>query len=126
MQRIEEHERNVIPISCRGIKIGGGSRMKVLAEIMDAPRQENIRDMVERFFAQGADIVDLGFGFDATQGDVRQVFSDLDGIDRPLAADTQDPDLIRAAPDGLTSSSACRKRISPGSGKPSRKPVLPP
>ena len=98
MQRIEEHEREAVPdFLVRGIKIGGGSRMKVLAEIMDAPRQENIREMVERFFAQGADIVDLGFGFDATQGDVRQVFSDLDGIDRPLAADTQDPDLIRAA-----------------------------
>ena len=98
MQRIEEHEREAVPdFLVSGIKIGGGSRMKVLAEIMDAPRQENIRDMVERFFAQGADIVDLGFGFDATQGDVRQVFSDLDGIDKPLAADTQDPYLIRAA-----------------------------
>jgi dihydropteroate synthase-like protein len=64
---------------------------------MDAPRQENIREQVEWFFAEGADIVDLGFGFDATHGDVREVFSELDGIDQPLAADTQDPDLIRAA-----------------------------
>jgi dihydropteroate synthase-like protein len=81
----------------RGVKIGGGSRMKVLAEIMDSPRQENIRTLVERHFARGADIVDLGFGFDATPEDVHRVFSALEGIDRPLAADTQDPDLIRAA-----------------------------
>jgi len=81
----------------RGTKIGGGSRMKVLAEIMDAHRCENIRERVEQFFASGADIVDLGFGFDATPDDVARVFSALDGIDRPLAADTQDPALIRAA-----------------------------
>ncbi len=80
-----------------GVKIGDGSRMKVLAEIMDAHHRENIRKMVERYFAHGADIVDLGFGFDATPADVRRVFSALDGIDRPLAADTQDPELIRAA-----------------------------
>lgn len=81
----------------RGVKICGGSRMKVLAEIMDAHQREDLREVVERFFLQGADIVDLGFGFDATPGDVAQAFSALDGIDRPLAADTQDPDLIRAA-----------------------------
>jgi dihydropteroate synthase-like protein len=98
MQRIDEQEREAVPeFLVRGIKIGGESRIKVLAEIMDAHRQESIREMVERFFAEGADIVDLGFGFDATQGDVLRVFSELDVIDRPLAADTQDPDLIRAA-----------------------------
>jgi dihydropteroate synthase-like protein len=81
----------------RGTKIGGGSRMKVLAEIMDAHRQDDIRHMVETYFMEGADIVDLGFGFDATPEDVVRVFGALDGIDRPLAADTQDPVLIRAA-----------------------------
>jgi dihydropteroate synthase-like protein len=81
----------------RGVKIGGGSRMKVLAEIMDAHLKEDLRDIVERYFAQGADIVDLGFGFDATPADVERVFSALEGIDGPLAADTQDPSLIRAA-----------------------------
>jgi dihydropteroate synthase-like protein len=81
----------------RGVKIGGVSRMKVLAEIMDAHRQENLRGRVEQYFAQGADIVDLGFGFDATPEDVERAFSALDGIDLPLAADTQDPGLIQAA-----------------------------
>ncbi|MFA4877336.1 MAG: dihydropteroate synthase-like protein [Methanoregula sp.] len=81
----------------RGVKIGGNSRIKVLAEIMDAHRHEGIRERVEAYFSAGADIVDLGFGFDAVPGDVLRVFSDLEGIDRPLAVDTQDPDLIGAA-----------------------------
>lgn len=81
----------------RGVKIGGGSRMKVLAEIMDAHRYEALREVVERFFSSGADIVDLGFGFDATPRDVTRVFSLVADIDQPLAVDTQDPALIRAA-----------------------------
>ncbi|HIJ06686.1 MAG: Dihydropteroate synthase-related protein synthase-related protein [Methanomicrobiales archaeon 53_19] len=81
----------------RGIKIGGGSRMKVVAEIMDAHRHPDIRTAVLRFFSSGADIVDLGFGFDAIPEDVAATFSLLEGIDGPLAADTQDPELIRAA-----------------------------
>jgi len=81
----------------RGTKIGGRSRMKVLAEIMDAHRRDDICGDVERFFANGADIVDLGFGFDATPRDVNRVFDAVRDIDRPLAVDTQDPALIRAA-----------------------------
>ncbi|MCK9580613.1 MAG: dihydropteroate synthase-like protein [Methanoregula sp.] len=98
MRRVADIERAAgADFIIRGVKIGGGSRMKVLAEIMDAHRQEDLRTTIERYFAHGADIVDLGFGFDATPADVRRVFSELEGIDRPLAADTQDPDLIRAA-----------------------------
>jgi hypothetical protein len=73
--------------------------MKVLAEIMDAHLCENLHEKVERFFFAGADIVDLGFGFDATPGDVSRAFSLVEDIDRPLAVDTQDPLLIRAALD---------------------------
>jgi dihydropteroate synthase-like protein len=64
---------------------------------MDAHLHEDIRSIVERYFAAGADIVDLGFGFDAAPADITRVFSRLDGIDRILAVDTQEPDLIRAA-----------------------------
>lgn len=71
--------------------------MKVLAEVMDAHHREDLRGEVERFFSEGADIVDLGFGFDATPEDVTRCFSALGGIEGPLAADTQDPALIRAA-----------------------------
>ncbi len=80
-----------------GVKIGGNSRIKVLAEIMDAHRHEDLEAEVSRYFAMGADIVDLGFGFDATPGDVRRCFDELKEIKGPIAIDTQDPELIRAA-----------------------------
>lgn len=96
--RIREREEAAIPpFTLRGVKIGGGSRMKVLAEIMDADRHPAIREEVTRLFAQGADIVDLGFGFDAAPEDVRRVFSLVEDLDGPLAVDTQDPVLICAA-----------------------------
>lgn len=98
MRRIEEMENAAGPdFFIRGIKIGGSSRMKVLAEIMDAHRREDIRDAAARASASGADIVDLGFGFDATPEDVSRVFSLVADMDLPLAVDTQDPALIRAA-----------------------------
>ncbi|MBP1928658.1 dihydropteroate synthase-like protein [Methanolinea mesophila] len=81
----------------RGVKIGGDARIKVLAEIMDAHRVDGIREKVREYLASGADIVDLGFGFDATPEEVRRVFADLEGIDAPLAVDSQDPNLIEAA-----------------------------
>ena len=81
----------------RDVKIGGNSRMKVLAEIMDAPKVEDIRARTEHYFLEGADIVDIGFGFDATPQEVERIFGELADIDRPLAVDTQDPALIRVA-----------------------------
>ncbi|MCP1714673.1 dihydropteroate synthase-like protein [Methanocalculus alkaliphilus] len=98
LERLAEIEEEADPaFLIRGQKIGGSSRMKVCAEIMDAHRHPDLRVAVAGLFASGADIVDLGFGFDATPEDLRRVFNDLEGIDGPLAVDTQDPDLIRAA-----------------------------
>ena len=96
--RISRNEEEKEPVfALRGVKIGGGTRMKVLAEIMDAHRIPDIRTRVQGFFEEGADIVDLGFGFDATPDDVRAVFHQLEEIKGPLAADTQDPALIEAS-----------------------------
>jgi len=95
---IEDLERGAtFTYLIRGMMIGGTSRIKVLAEIMDAHLCRDIRGEVERVFSAGADIVDLGFGFDATPQDVKRVFGAIRDIDRPLAVDTQDPALIRAA-----------------------------
>lgn len=80
-----------------GIRIGGGSRMKVLAEIMDAHKALNLREVVFEFIESGADIIDLGFGFDATPDDVKRTFEEVADIKTVFAADTQDPELIRAA-----------------------------
>jgi dihydropteroate synthase-like protein len=96
--RVDQQEQEAgADFIIRGVKIGGGSRMKVLAEIMDAHRCEALREKVEQFFFAGADVVDLGFGFDATPEDVSRAFSFVEDIDHPLAVDTQDPCLIRAA-----------------------------
>jgi len=81
----------------RGVRIGGDARIKVLAEIMDAHRVPDVSARVLEYLSAGADIVDLGFGFDATPEDVRRVFSGLEEIKAPLAIDSQDPDLIEAA-----------------------------
>ncbi len=93
----EREDEATAAFTIRGCRIGGNSRIKVLAEIMDAHRHPDIRGTVIASFERGADIVDLGFGFDATADDVRRVFSLLTDIPGPLAADTQDPDLILAA-----------------------------
>ena len=96
--RLEDREKSAEgDFIIRDTKIGGTSRVKILAEVMDAHLREDIRTIVDRYFSAGADIVDLGFGFDAEPADVTRVFSEMDGIERPLAADTQDPDLILAA-----------------------------
>jgi dihydropteroate synthase-like protein len=84
-------------IFLRGVKVGGGSRIKVLAEIMDAHREPALRARVEDFFSRGADIVDLGFGFDAAPADVERCFREVEDMEGPLSVDTQDPDLIAAA-----------------------------
>ncbi len=97
-RRLEDREKSAgSDFIIRDTKIGGTSRVKILAEVMDAHLREDIRTIVDRYFSAGADIVDLGFGFDAEPADVTRVFSEMEGIERPLAADTQDPDLILAA-----------------------------
>lgn len=80
----------------RGVRIGGTSRIKVLAEIMDAHRHTDIKGAVQQAFRSGADIVDLGFGFDATPNDVTRCFTLVAEEPGPLAIDTQDPALIAA------------------------------
>ncbi|WAI02585.1 DUF4346 domain-containing protein [Methanogenium organophilum] len=94
---IQMEEGASCAFTLRGCRIGGDSRMKVLAEIMDAHRQPDIRGTAERYLAAGADIIDIGFGFDAVPDDVRRVFAVLRDLPVPLAVDTQDPALIEAS-----------------------------
>ncbi len=81
----------------RDVKFGGSSRIKVIHEIMDAHRHPSLRDAVLSAASCGADVVDLGFGFDATPADVHRCFAEIADVDIPLSVDTIDPDLIRAA-----------------------------
>jgi len=96
-RKLDELEQGASYDYCiRGMRIGGTSRIKVLAEIMDAHRHEHLEGAVRDAFRSGADIVDLGFGFDATPGDVTRCFSLVADVPGPLAIDTQDPALIAA------------------------------
>ena len=81
----------------RGVKFGGTSRIKIIHEIMDAHRHPSLRKAVLAAAAGGADVVDLGFGFDASPEDVRRCFAEIADLDLPLSVDTVDPDLIEAA-----------------------------
>ena len=95
---LEEMEKTAVPFfTLRGVKFGGSSRIKVIHEIMDAHRHPALRDAVLAASGQGADVVDLGFGFDATPDDVRRCFEEVADLDIPLSVDTIDPALIRAA-----------------------------
>ncbi|MEN6609687.1 MAG: dihydropteroate synthase-like protein [Methanoregulaceae archaeon] len=98
LRHIREMEENAsFDYLIRGVKIGGTSRMKVLSEIMDAHKEKHLREKVLAALSSGSDIVDLGFGFDATPEDVSRCFTQLEDISSPLSVDTQDPDLILAA-----------------------------
>ena len=97
MRTVADRERSAGFSYCiRGVKIGENSRIKVLAEINDAHRVSDLKSAVERAFRSGADIVDLGFGFDAVEADVTRCFNEVSPCDGPLAIDTQDPALIAA------------------------------
>ena len=84
-------------LTIRGVKIGGSSRIKVIHEIMDAHRHPFLREAVIRAKEHGADVVDLGFGFDATADDVVRCFSMVGDLEIPLSIDTLDPELIEAS-----------------------------
>lgn len=81
----------------RDVAFGGTSRIKIIHEIMDAHRHPALRDAVLAAAACGADVVDLGFGFDATPDDVRRCFAEVADLDILLSIDTIDPALIEAA-----------------------------
>jgi hypothetical protein len=60
------------PMVIKGVKVGGKSRMKVLAEIVDATRLDDLglAEKVARYERAGADMIDLGIPLDADPADV--------------------------------------------------------
>jgi dihydropteroate synthase-like protein len=96
-ERLEEAATGLITL--KGVKIGGNSRMKVLAEVVDATRFEAY-DLIARvryFEAQGADLIDLGLPPDAGPSDVTAaVNAAKSATSLPVSVDTVDPDLILA------------------------------
>lgn len=98
---LTELERGVEGMfTLKGVKIGGGSRMKVCAELVDATRMtaEEIERSIERFMKSGADIVDIGAHIGARPEEVRRTVRAVQSFapDLPLSLDTFDAELIRA------------------------------
>lgn len=99
--QLHELERSVQAIfSIKGVKIGGGARMKICAELVDATlmNAEEIERSIEYFLKSGADILDLGVHIGATPEEVRRTVKTAWSCapDVPLSIDTLDAELIRA------------------------------
>jgi dihydropteroate synthase-like protein len=86
----------------RDQKIGGNSRMKVLAEIIDAPFVDAKR-IAQQHIRNGADIIDIGIPAGTTEHEVRQTFADVNEVTNPhnvaTSVDSLDPALICAGID---------------------------
>ncbi|MCL7415116.1 MAG: dihydropteroate synthase-like protein [ANME-2 cluster archaeon] len=84
----------------KNLKIGGGSIMKVMAEVVDATSLpgDALIERIVLFQAKGADIIDLGVGMAATPTEVEHtVEMARRAAVVPLSIDTLDPQLIMAA-----------------------------
>ncbi|HEY9206547.1 MAG TPA: dihydropteroate synthase-like protein [Candidatus Methanoperedens sp.] len=83
-------------------KLGGNSRMKVMAEVVDAGHlaRKELANKVLYFKEQGADIIDLGISLDTTSEEVKAAVNTAKSAAAlPLSIDTLDPDLINEALD---------------------------
>ncbi len=86
--------------SLKGVKIGGGTRMKVCAELVDATlmNEEEIHRKMDFFLESGADIIDIGVHIGAKPGEVKKAVKAALSFapDIPLSVDTLDAELILA------------------------------
>ncbi len=97
VQQLEEKAHS--PLLIRDIKIGGSSRMKVLAEIVDATRlrPEALTERVRYYEEQGADMIDLGLPLDARPEQVKAALQTArKATNLPVSIDTIKSDLILA------------------------------
>ena len=97
VERLEDQAPWLMKI--RGRKVGGGSRMKVLAEIVDAARlpPAALAGKISYYEEQGADMIDLGLSLDASAEQVEEaVRLARRATDLPVSIDTLRPDLILA------------------------------
>jgi dihydropteroate synthase-like protein len=94
-------EADAKPRFClKDLKIGGTSRMKVLAEIVDATRfsPDELARKTNYYEKAGADMIDLGLPMDALSEDVSSTVETARKVtDLPLSIDAIRPDLIHAA-----------------------------
>ncbi|MGZ4923895.1 MAG: dihydropteroate synthase-like protein [Halobacteriota archaeon] len=103
LQLLIELERSATyDFKIRDKKIGGNSRMKVLAEIIDAPFVDCKR-IAKRHIRNGADIIDVGIPIGTTEKEVRQTFAQVNEVTSrynvATSVDSLDPALICAGID---------------------------
>ncbi|WP_340818050.1 dihydropteroate synthase-like protein [Methanolobus sp. WCC4] len=103
LEKVRELEDTaVVTMKLGDMKVGGNSRMKVLAEVVDATGldPEALALMINSFEKKGADMIDLGASLHATPEDVRRAVKIArDTTSLPVSIDTLDPALINAALD---------------------------
>ena len=90
------------------MKLGGGARMKVMAEVVDATGldTETLSGKINSFIKKGADIIDLGASLNATPDDVERAIKTARKVPSmssispiPISIDTLDPELLSRALD---------------------------
>ena len=87
------------PLRIRGVKIGGSSRMKVLAEIVDATRcsPAALTKRIRYYEEQGADMIDLGLPLDGEPDQVKAALQIArKATNLPISIDTIKSELILA------------------------------
>lgn len=103
LEKIAElEESSTASLFIRDMKLGGNSRMKVMAEVVDAghlPGKE-LTNKILYFVAQGADIIDLGLSLDTTEEEARTAVNTArSATSVPLSVDTLDPCLLNTSLD---------------------------
>ena len=97
---LKELERSAsYDFKIRDLKVGGNSRMKVLAEIIDAPFVDAKR-IAQQHIRNGADLIDIGIPVGTTEHEVMQTFAAVTEVTSQhnvaTSVDSLDPALICA------------------------------
>jgi dihydropteroate synthase-like protein len=96
----ELEERSEPALVLGNLKLGGSSRMKVMAEVVNATGMESnaLARKIRSFVTKGADIIDLGASLHATPSDVERAIKVARSVTEvPVSIDTLDPDLLTKA-----------------------------
>ena len=99
-QKLDELERRARAVfSLNGVKIGGGSRMKVCAELVDATlmTEREIQRLTHHYLSSGADILDVGVHIGATASEVARAIQTVRSFAPHMlvSIDTLDAEHIR-------------------------------
>ncbi|HHI30491.1 MAG TPA: dihydropteroate synthase-like protein, partial [Candidatus Methanoperedenaceae archaeon] len=95
MSKLEESADQAFSLGA--LKIGGSSRMKVMAEVVAAETltDPKLEEIIHLYVFEGADIIDLGISLGADADDVSRVIQVARrACEVPISIDTLEPDLL--------------------------------